>query len=79
MDADGQSPYADDRKAVRSHLTSIVDSIREWRSCHLQLAEKFVGDRPGTGGTDGVRYLAARAAAACPTRPAGGEEDSWTV
>jgi tryptophan 2,3-dioxygenase len=41
-------------------LLDLSDALWRWRVEHLDLACRLIGDRPGTGGSSGTRYLAAR-------------------
>nr|AHL44345.1 putative tryptophan 2,3-dioxygenase [Streptomyces griseofuscus] len=44
------------------HLRLAIQAVnaqwQRWKRTHLGVAKKIIGDVPGTGGTDGVRYLA---------------------
>jgi tryptophan 2,3-dioxygenase len=33
------------------------EGFRLWRIRHVQMVERQIGDKPGTGGSTGVRYL----------------------
>ncbi|WP_405747025.1 hypothetical protein OG422_28450 [Streptomyces sp. NBC_01525] len=49
-------------RAAAARLRLATDAVNEqwrrWKRTHLGVAKKVIGDVPGTGGTDGVRYLA---------------------
>ncbi|MGW7100113.1 tryptophan 2,3-dioxygenase family protein [Streptomyces sp. NPDC054883] len=35
-------------------------AVTRWRTRHLLLVERMIGDEPGTGGTSGLAHLRAR-------------------
>jgi tryptophan 2,3-dioxygenase len=39
-------------------LVDLDEGVMEWRYRHVQLVRRMIGDRPGTGGSPGVGYLA---------------------
>ncbi|HZF91486.1 tryptophan 2,3-dioxygenase family protein [Streptomyces sp.] len=41
-------------------LWSLRAAVTRWRTRHLLLVERMIGDRPGTGGTSGLAYLRSR-------------------
>jgi tryptophan 2,3-dioxygenase len=43
-----------------SALYALTEAIADWRSLHVDFAQYFIGDLPGTGGTSGVAYLRER-------------------
>jgi tryptophan 2,3-dioxygenase len=43
---------------VAEALVSISEEFWQLSAVHVQIAERTIGQRPGTGGTTGVRYLA---------------------
>jgi tryptophan 2,3-dioxygenase len=60
-------------------LETFIGSVTDWRTLHLKIAEHFIHDLPGTGGTSGGAYLRRRLADStetavirvCPVIPAG--------
>jgi tryptophan 2,3-dioxygenase len=43
------------------HLVDVLCAgIRRWRAHHRDVADRLIGDLPGTGGTNGVAYLGRR-------------------
>jgi len=38
----------------------LIATVGDWRRLHLQVARHFIGDSPGSGGSDGVAYLRAQ-------------------
>jgi tryptophan 2,3-dioxygenase len=38
-------------------LVDVADGFARWRALHLLTAERMIGSKPGTGGTDGVAWL----------------------
>jgi tryptophan 2,3-dioxygenase len=38
-------------------LTDIDEGLQEWRYRHVKLAERTIGSKIGTGGSDGVEFL----------------------
>ena len=42
---------------VRAALLDFDESVVAWRTGHAVLAEKFLGNRPGTAGSEGAAYL----------------------
>ncbi|CAG6398708.1 tryptophan 2,3-dioxygenase family protein [Streptomyces cocklensis] len=53
-------------------LTDVAELVQRWRSDHLLVVRRAMGDKPGTGGTSGTAWLAQRAAR--PVFP-----ELWTV
>ncbi|AIA00688.1 hypothetical protein [Streptomyces noursei] len=43
---------------LRMAVQAVNEQWQRWKRTHLGVAKKIIGDVPGTGGTDGVRYLA---------------------
>jgi tryptophan 2,3-dioxygenase len=41
-------------------MVDLSDALGQWRVEHLELASRLIGDRPGTGGSSGIGYLADR-------------------
>ncbi|MGZ3097040.1 tryptophan 2,3-dioxygenase family protein [Streptomyces sp. H62] len=41
-------------------LWALRAAVTRWRTRHLLLVERMIGDRPGTGGTSGLAYLRSR-------------------
>jgi tryptophan 2,3-dioxygenase len=39
-------------------LVDLDDALVTWRHKHVLTVERIIGGRPGTGGTDGIGYLA---------------------
>ncbi len=42
---------------VCERLLDIDDGFQEWRYNHVKLVERTIGEKPGTGGSSGVKYL----------------------
>ena len=38
-------------------LTDLDEGLQEWRYRHVKLAERTIGAKIGTGGSDGVQFL----------------------
>lgn len=38
-------------------MTDIDEGLQEWRYRHVKLAERTIGQRPGTGGSPGIEFL----------------------
>ncbi|MDT9683103.1 tryptophan 2,3-dioxygenase family protein [Streptomyces sp. TRM76323] len=55
-------------RAVRS-LRGLASSVEEWQRRHIAVAERFIADAPGTGGTAGVAWLRRRQCPALPDLP----------
>ena len=36
----------------------IDEGLQEWRYRHVKMVERTIGQKTGTGGSDGVKYLA---------------------
>jgi tryptophan 2,3-dioxygenase len=49
------TPY--EREAVRAAMDRFEAAIFKWRKTHHSVAVRMLGERRGTGNTDGVRYL----------------------
>ncbi|MGI9601733.1 MAG: tryptophan 2,3-dioxygenase [Acidimicrobiales bacterium] len=51
--------YRADRelRIVFELLTDIDELLQEWRYRHLKVVERTIGNKPGTGGSLGVKYL----------------------
>ncbi|MGA0117167.1 MAG: tryptophan 2,3-dioxygenase [Ilumatobacteraceae bacterium] len=39
-------------------LVDLDEGVQEWRYRHVKMVERTIGNKPGTGGSDGVNYLA---------------------
>jgi tryptophan 2,3-dioxygenase len=55
LDAAVLTPY--EREAVRAAMDRFEAAIFKWRKTHHSVAVRMLGERRGTGNTDGVRYL----------------------
>lgn len=53
-------------------LTDVAELVQRWRGDHLLVVRRAMGDKPGSGGTSGISWLADRAAR--PVFP-----ELWTV
>ena len=42
---------------VCEHLVDLDEGIQEWRYRHVQMVERTIGRRTGTGGSSGADYL----------------------
>jgi tryptophan 2,3-dioxygenase len=40
-----------------AELSALRAAVTRWRTRHLLLVDRMIGDRPGTGGTSGLAYL----------------------
>lgn len=51
--------YADDDGAaqVAENLVDLDEGLQEWRYRHVKMVERTIGDKSGTGGSSGARYL----------------------
>ncbi|MEV5730851.1 tryptophan 2,3-dioxygenase family protein [Streptomyces pharetrae] len=47
-------------REVADALWALRAAVTRWRTRHLLLVERMIGDRPGTGGTSGLAYLRSR-------------------
>jgi tryptophan 2,3-dioxygenase len=47
-----------DRNALAEVLMDIDEALALWRFHHVQMVERMIGAKPGTGGSEGVAYLA---------------------
>jgi tryptophan 2,3-dioxygenase len=54
------SVYRDDpdAAAVCERLVDLDEGLQEWRYRHVKMVERTIGRKSGTGGSDGVGYLA---------------------
>jgi tryptophan 2,3-dioxygenase len=43
---------------VCERLVDIDEGLQEWRYRHVKMVERTIGQKSGTGGSDGVKYLA---------------------
>jgi tryptophan 2,3-dioxygenase len=43
---------------VCERLLDIDEGLQEWRYRHVKMVERTIGQKSGTGGSDGVKYLA---------------------
>jgi tryptophan 2,3-dioxygenase len=43
---------------VCESLVDIDEGLQEWRYRHVKMVQRTIGDKPGTGGSPGARYLA---------------------
>jgi tryptophan 2,3-dioxygenase len=48
-----------DAAAVCEKLVDFDEGLQEWRYRHVKMVERTIGRKSGTGGSDGVGYLAA--------------------
>ncbi len=48
---------APDLALLFEELVDIDEGFQEWRYRHVKLAERTIGNKPGTGGTSGVEFL----------------------
>ncbi|NIH79000.1 tryptophan 2,3-dioxygenase [Amycolatopsis viridis] len=53
------SVYADDAgpATVAEHLVDLDEGVQEWRYRHVKMVERTIGDKTGTGGSSGAKYL----------------------
>jgi len=42
---------------IAERLVDLDEGLQEWRYRHLKMVERTIGDKPGTGGSTGTRYL----------------------
>jgi tryptophan 2,3-dioxygenase len=51
--------YRDDREPAQlcERFVDLDEGLQEWRYRHVKMVERTIGDRGGTGGSAGVRYL----------------------
>lgn len=47
-----------DAAAICERLVDLDEGLQEWRYRHVKMVERTIGRKPGTGGSDGVGYLA---------------------
>jgi tryptophan 2,3-dioxygenase len=52
--------YREDGEAAQvcERMVDLDEGVMEWRYRHVQMVRRTIGERRGTGGSDGVRYLA---------------------
>ncbi|MGW7187844.1 tryptophan 2,3-dioxygenase family protein [Streptomyces sp. NPDC054838] len=48
------------RRETADALWTLRAAVTRWRTRHLLLVERMIGDEPGTGGTSGLAHLRAR-------------------
>ena len=41
----------------REELCDVENAFKKWQFSHMKTVERIIGDKPGTGGTSGVKYL----------------------
>jgi tryptophan 2,3-dioxygenase len=51
---------------IAEMLIDLAHRFWHWRIVHLDLVARMLGERPGTGGSSGVRYLVSRMRTAFP-------------
>jgi tryptophan 2,3-dioxygenase len=53
--------YRDDGEPAQvcERMVDLDEGVMEWRYRHVQMVRRTIGDRRGTGGSSGARYLAA--------------------
>jgi tryptophan 2,3-dioxygenase len=51
--------YRDDGEAaqVAERLVDLDEGTQEWRYRHVKMVERTIGDKAGTGGSSGAKYL----------------------
>jgi tryptophan 2,3-dioxygenase len=54
---DGDSRSRREKLQLGAQLEVFIAGLTRWRLGHLDAVRRFIGDRPGTGGTAGVSYL----------------------
>lgn len=55
---DGQGAASEAaQQEVAEALRALRAAVTRWRTRHLLLVERMIGDQPGTGGTSGLAYL----------------------
>jgi tryptophan 2,3-dioxygenase len=66
--------YRDDGEAAQmcERMVDLDEGFQEWRYRHVKMVERTIGDKMGTGGSPGARYL--RSTLAQPSFP-----DLWAV
>jgi tryptophan 2,3-dioxygenase len=42
---------------IAERLVDLDEGLQEWRYRHVKMVERTIGDKPGTGGSSGTRYL----------------------
>ena len=47
-----------DAAAICERLVDLDEGLQEWRYRHVKMVERTIGRKSGTGGSDGVGYLA---------------------
>jgi tryptophan 2,3-dioxygenase len=57
---------------VTERLVDLDEGLQEWRYRHVKMVERTIGDKPGTGGSMGAKYL--RSTLSQPVFP-----DLWAV
>ena len=45
------------RQMVCERLVDLDEGLQEWRYRHVKMVERTIGDKPGTGGSEGAGYL----------------------
>lgn len=52
--------YRDDKEPAQvcERMVDLDEGVMEWRYRHVQMVRRTIGDRRGTGGSEGARYLA---------------------
>ncbi|MFJ8828384.1 tryptophan 2,3-dioxygenase family protein, partial [Streptomyces sp. NPDC102467] len=57
----GQGAASDaTQEKVADAVGALRAAVTRWRTRHLLLVERMIGDQPGTGGTSGLAYLRSR-------------------
>ena len=41
----------------REELLDVENAFKKWQFNHMKTVQRIIGDKPGTGGTSGVKYL----------------------
>jgi tryptophan 2,3-dioxygenase len=42
---------------ICERFVDLDEGLQEWRYRHVKMVERTIGDKPGTGGSQGVAYL----------------------
>ena len=66
-------------RRVVDGLSAVAHGYRDWQAGHLAVVRRMLDEQPGTGGTTGARYLAARVRLAFPELHAARREADRTV
>jgi tryptophan 2,3-dioxygenase len=79
LDAIGERLSDTEVNRMDQAMAAFAAALLRWRQTHYRLAVRMLGDRPGTGATEGTAYLRSTRAIPVFHEPAGNRPNSGTA